>query len=211
MIFGGEEQLKLRAHLGFLLAGAVADVAVQRAAEEILMLRGREQLSAPRPGAMSVVFCTYQSLPLVVRAQEAVAPPFDLVICDEAHRTTGVAAAADGSHFTLVHDDEAVMAQKRLYMTATPRLFTESVKSKAAERSAAGRDIDVFSMDDAETYGPEFYRLGYSDAAEGGYLSDYQVLVIAIAEDLMIDRMDGVTLPDGPTIKTEDAVKLVGC
>ena len=170
-----------------------------------------EQLSAPRPDAMSVVFCTYQSLPLVVRAQEAGAPSFDLVICDEAHRTTGVAAAAEGSHFTLIHDDEAVAAHKRLYMTATPRLFTESVKSKAAERSAAGHDIDVFSMDDAELFGPEFYRLGYADAVEGGYLSDYQVLVIAIAEDLMIDRMDGVTLPDGPTIKTEDAVKLVGC
>ena len=169
------------------------------------------QLSLAGPGAMSVVFCTYHSLPLVVQAQEAGAPPFDLVICDEAHRTTGAATAAPGSHFTLVHDDEAVLARKRLYMTATPRLFTESVKAKAAERVAAGGDIDVFSMDDEETYGPEFYRMGYADAVEGGYLSDYQVLVIAVAEDLMIDRMEGVTLSGGPIIKTEDAVKLLGC
>ena len=169
------------------------------------------QLEGDHPEAMTVVFCTYQSLPLVAGAQAEGAPEFDLVICDEAHRTTGIATGDKGSHFTLVHDDEAVPADKRLYMTATPRLYTESVKTKAVERAATGRDIDVFSMDDEDLYGPEFYRMGYADAVEGGYLSDYQVLVIAIAEDLMIDRIDGVTLPDGPVINTDDAVRFLGC
>ncbi|MCY3786714.1 MAG: DEAD/DEAH box helicase family protein [bacterium] len=169
------------------------------------------QLSLDHPEAMAVVFCTYQSLPLVTGAQRDGAPDFDLVICDEAHRTTGVAAGDGGSHFTLVHDGEAVLAHKRLYMTATPRLYTESVKSKAAERNLGGGDIDVFSMDDEERYGPEFFGMGFAEAVEGGYLTDYQVVVIAIAEDLMIDRIDGLTLPGGPTITTDNAVRLLGC
>ncbi|MDE0667685.1 MAG: DEAD/DEAH box helicase family protein [bacterium] len=169
------------------------------------------QLSLDHPDDMTVVFCTYQSLPLVTGAQRIGAPAFDLVVCDEAHRTTGVAAGDWGSHFTLVHDGEAVLARKRLYMTATPRLYTEAVKSKAAERNLAGGDIDVFSMDDEERYGPEFFGMGFAEAVEGGYLTDYQVVVIAIAEDLMIDRIDGLTLPGGPTITTENAVRLLGC
>ena len=97
--------------------------------------------------AMTVVFCTYHSLGLVERAQDGGGPPFDLVLCDEAHRTTGIERPGDStSPFVLVHDGKRICASKRLYMTATPRLYTEGTKTKAASHS-----VEVFSMDDAAT------------------------------------------------------------
>ena len=82
---------------------------------------------------MTVVFCTYHSLAIVARAQGDGAPAFDIVLCDEAHRTTGVERPGDRtSPFVLVHDAQRIRAAKRLYMTATPRLYTEGAKAKAA-------------------------------------------------------------------------------
>ena len=123
------------------------------------------------PDAMTAVFCTYHSLGLVERAQDDGAPPFDIVLCDEAHRTTGIERPGDKtSPFVLVHDAQRVRAAKRLYMTATPRLYTEGAKSKAASH-----DVEVFSMDDPATYGPEFHRLPFSRSVEEDLLSDYKV------------------------------------
>ena len=86
--------------------------------------------------AMTAVFCTYHSLGLVGRAQDDGAPPFDLVLCDEAHRTTGVERPGDRtSPFVLVHDAERIRAGKRLYMTATPRIYTEGARVKAASHN----------------------------------------------------------------------------
>ena len=116
-------------------------------------------------GAMTVVFSTYHSIGLVERAQAEGAPPFDLILCDEAHRTTGVERPGDKtSPFVLVHDADRIRAGKRLYMTATPRLYTEGAKTRAATHS-----VEVFSMDDPEaTYGPQFHRLPFSRAVEQG-------------------------------------------
>ncbi|MCY4279229.1 MAG: DEAD/DEAH box helicase family protein [Acidimicrobiaceae bacterium] len=135
-------------------------------------------------GAMTVVFCTYQSLEVIEQAQRAVpggavSASFDLVICDEAHRTTGVHETDAGSHFTLIHDRRRILADKRLYMTATPRIYTDRVRAQAREHS---RDFDVFSMDDETVFGPEFYRMSFGEAVEGEHLSDYKVLVIAVSE-----------------------------
>jgi len=136
-------------------------------------------LTAGSANAMTVVFCTYHSLPLVEQAQDEGAPAFDLVLCDEAHRTTGVERPGDKtSPFVLVHDGDRVRASKRLYMTATPRLYTEGAKKKAADHSA-----EVFSMDDRQTYGPEFHRLPFSRAVERDLLSDYKVVVLAMSEE----------------------------
>src|SRR5699024_780694 len=89
-------------------------------------------------------FTTYQSLAAVYEAQQCGAPAFDLVICDEAHRTTGVTLAGeDPSNFTRIHDPEYVQASKRLYMTATPRLFDDVVKGKAEEYSAELASMDA--------------------------------------------------------------------
>ena len=161
-----------------------------------------------RPGFMTVVFCTYHSLPIVESAQKAGAPPFDLVLCDEAHRTTGVDRPGDRtSPFVLVHDGERIRARKCLYMTATPRIYTESSKSKATRH-----DMDVFSMDEENTYGPEFHRLPFSRAIERNLLSDYQVVIFAVAED-GVDGTLRAHLADshGSEINITDAAKIVGC
>ncbi len=167
------------------------------------------QLKELHPEAMTAVFCTYQSLDLVVEAQAKGAPEFDLVLCDEAHRTTGIQEANDRSSFTLVHDPRSVLAARRLYMTATPRLYTNQVKAKASEKT---RDFDVYSMDDEQTYGPEFYRMGFGEAVEGGFLTDYQVLVIAVAEDPVLDNLDAIAVGEGlRPITAVEAVKFAGC
>lgn len=158
-------------------------------------------------GSMRVVLTTYQSLPVVADAIETAeaavaanvdsntstvlgATPFDLFICDEAHRTTGIeraevsgsaksAAAQRASGFHLAHNDDALPALRRLYMTATPRVFTPRAR-KQADRLAdrVGRELDSFSMDDKHTYGPRLYELRFSEAIDRDLLCDYRVLVV---------------------------------
>ena len=157
--------------------------------------------------AITVVFCTYHSLGLVRRAQDNGAPPFDLIICDEAHRTTGVERPGDKtSPFVLVHDAEKIRSAKRLYMTATPRLYTEGAKAKAANH-----DVEVFSMDDPATYGPEFHRLPFSRAVEQDLLSDYKVVVLAMSEQHVDATLQAHLASSGSEINLTDAAKIVGC
>ncbi|QPK78783.1 DEAD/DEAH box helicase [Corynebacterium lizhenjunii] len=134
---------------------------------------------------LHVVFSTYQSLPAVHDAQAAGLDEFDLVICDEAHRTTGVTLAGeDASNFVRIHDADYIQAARRLYMTATPRLYDETVKSKAEQHSA-----EIASMDDEAIYGPEFHRLGFGEAVEADLLTDYKVLVMTVDEDVTAGAM----------------------
>lgn len=138
-----------------------------------------------RGAGLHVVFSTYQSLPTVHDAQQHSLEDFDLVICDEAHRTTGVTLAGeDASNFVRIHDADYLKADKRLYMTATPKLFDDDVKDKAADHSA-----ELASMDDEGTYGPEFHRLGFGEAVERGLLTDYKVLVMTVDEDVAAEAL----------------------
>ena len=157
--------------------------------------------------SMKVVFCTYHSLPIVEEAQDAGAPAFDVVLCDEAHRTTGIEDNDDKtSPFVLVHDADRIRAKKRLYMTATSRLYTEGAKAKAARH-----DIEVFSMDDPETYGPEFHRLPFSRAVEQDLLSDYKVIVLAMSEQGADAALQTYRTRSGKEMSINDATKIVGC
>jgi len=137
-------------------------------------------LTAPelaRP--LTVVFSTYQSIATIHEAQKKHgAPAFDLIVCDEAHRTTGVTlAGADESHFVKVHDAAYIKAGKRLYMTATPRIYMDATKSKAKEAAA-----ELCSMDDENLYGRELHRLGFGEAISRELLTDYKVMVLAVDE-----------------------------
>ncbi len=166
-----------------------------------------EALQKRDTDTMKVVFCTYHSLPIVEQAQAAAAPPFDIVLCDEAHRTTGIAASdEDTSHFILVHDNARIHAKKRLYMTATSRLYTESAKAKAARH-----DIEVFSMDDADTYGEAFHYLPFSRAVEQDLLSDYKVVVLSIYEPNADAALQTYRTSGGSALNINDATKIVGC
>ncbi|RKU31598.1 damage-inducible protein [Candidatus Poribacteria bacterium] len=157
------------------------------------------------PDKMNVVFCTYHSLPIIQTAQNYDAPAFDIVFCDEAHRTTGIQRPGeDVTHFRLVHN--GIQAHKRLYMTATPKLYTEATRSRASQH-----DIEVFSMDDEETYGPEFHYYPFSKAIEDGQLSDYKVLILAISESEVDAALQSFYLSGGSEISITDATKIVGC
>ena len=173
-------------------------------------------LSASPGDSMRVVFCTYQSIELIVEAQKnSQSEDFDLVICDEAHRTTGVEKPGDDlSPFVQVHDSALVQAKKRLYMTATPRLYTEASKKKAADKS-----VDIFSMDDDEVFGPEFHRLDFGQAVDLGLLSDYKVLVLHISQNLAarlvtkgFDTAEGADWdPKLKRLTVDDAARIAGC
>jgi predicted helicase len=153
----------------------------------------------------TVIFSTYQSLEVVAKAQQAGVPEFDLVICDEAHRTTGVTLSGDDeSSFVKVHDNEFLKASKRLYMTATPRIYQEQSKQKAQEI-----DAGVVSMDDPE-YGSEFYRLNFGEAVSKNLLTDYKVLVLAVSEDHVSRHLQKLLTRDGE-LNLDDATKIVGC
>lgn len=164
-------------------------------------------LHKPDTGKMTVVFCTYQSLPLIEEVQNSGAPQFDIIFCDEAHRTTGVDKPGDKtSHFVLVHDADRIRANKRLYMTATPRLYTENARKKAADYN-----VEVFSMDDEDKYGPQFHRLPFSKAVELGELSDYKVAIFGISEHEVNEKLAGNTGKYGSEININDATRIIGC
>lgn len=133
---------------------------------------------------MTVVFSTYQSIEVISRAQDLGLGEFDLIICDEAHRTTGVTLAGqDESAFVKVHDNDYIRAARRLYMTATPRVFGDEVRAKARDADAILAD-----MSDESVYGPELHRLGFGDAVEADLLTDYKVLVLAVDEQYVADN-----------------------
>lgn len=157
--------------------------------------------SGRRAKGLNVVFSTYQSLPAVHDALAEGLDDFDLVICDEAHRTTGVTlAGADESNFVRIHDADYIKAARRLYMTATPRLFDDTVKTKAEEHSA-----EIASMDDEAIYGPEFHRLGFGEAVDKGLLTDYRVLVMTVDEDVAAEAMARNT-QEGMNLTTASAM-----
>lgn len=159
-----------------------------------------------RAKGLTVIFSTYQSLAAIHDAQQYGLEPFDLIICDEAHRTTGATLLGDEpSVFSRIHDANYIAGAKRLYMTATPRLFDDNVKGKAAEHSA-----ELYSMDDEAIYGPEFHRLGFGDAVEMGLLTDYKVLVMTVDESVAADAMARFTGGSGQELTLSLASAMIG-
>lgn len=160
---------------------------------------------------MTVVFSTYQSIDVIARAQKEIIKAgfgeFDLIICDEAHRTTGVSLSGeDESAFTKVHDDKYIKAKKRLYMTATPRLYSDDAKSKAAQAEAI-----LCSMDDTKLYGEEIYRIGFGEAVERDLLTDYKVLILTLSDKDVPPAVQKMISDKENEINTDDASKLIGC
>ncbi|OPG47838.1 restriction endonuclease [Helicobacter pylori] len=135
-----------------------------------------------------IIFSTYQSALCIKEAQEAGLGGIDLIICDEAHRTVGAMYSTnernDKNAFTLCHSDENIKAKKRLYMTATPKVYSESSKAKAKES-----DNVIYSMDDEETFGEEIYTLNFERAIALDLLTDYKVIILAVRSE----NLSGVT------------------
>lgn len=193
---------------------SVIDLAVPASTNVKTVLRQLHQYE--KEDVRIVIFSTYQSIDVVSDALHQYGRSIDLCICDEAHRTTGVKLKdRDESNFTKVHSNDCIPAHRRLYMTATPRLYRESVKVKAAEN-----DDILCSMDDESIYGKEFHRLTFNDAVSQGLLCDYKVLVLTVSEeDIPQSMADNIkaqyaAAPDKDKPKElqfDDATKLIGC
>ncbi|MDR1265747.1 MAG: DEAD/DEAH box helicase family protein [Propionibacteriaceae bacterium] len=157
-------------------------------------------------GRMTVVFSTYQSIDVIHQAQQQGLGRFDLIVCDEAHRTTGATlAGADESAFVRVHDNGYIGAAKRLYMTATPRIYDDASKAKAGEADAL-----IASMDDETLYGPQFHRLDFGQAVGLGLLSDYRVLILTVPENA-VSRVMQSAFAVNSELNLPDAAKIIGC
>lgn len=166
----------------------------------------------------TVIFSTYQSIDVVKDAIDLYRREVDLIICDEAHRTTGaILKDKNESNFTKVHNNDFIQAKKRLYMTATPRLYSANIKVKAKENE----NIDVLcSMDDENIYGAEFHRLTFNDAVAQGLLTDYKVLVLTVSEEDIPEtirtriKSQYNMASEKDKLKEmnfDDATKLIGC
>lgn len=156
---------------------------------------------------VTFIFSTYQSIDVVSKFQKDTGIVFDICVCDEAHRTTGVTLADDDeSAFTKVHNNEIINANKRLYMTATPRVYGDESKNKADEANAI-----LCSMDDESLYGPEFHKLGFGKAVELGLLSDYKVIVLTVSEEYVSRSLQKLLSDENNELTLDDSVKIVGC
>jgi predicted helicase len=176
----------------------------------------RARLFQKTEGGNIVVFSTYQSIDVISKVQKTINQKkknsfvFDLIICDEAHRTTGVTLSkTDESAFVKVHDNNFINSKKRIYMTATPRIYSEDSKKKAKEASA-----EVCSMDDTELYGEEMHRIGFGEAVDKDLLSDYKVIVLTMEESQLSDEIKKSIKNKNDKnmeINAEDTLKIIGC
>jgi predicted helicase len=192
---------------------SVVDLALPASTSVENILQQFKGLDIKSNKGLTVVFSTYQSIERISEAQKALEKTnpeyaqFDLIICDEAHRTTGVSLAdEDESAFTKVHNNDFLKARKRLYMTATPRLYDDNTKSKAAEAEAL-----LCSMDDVKLYGDEIYRIGFGEAVDKDLLTDYKVLILTLNANDVPPAVQKMIADKESEINTDDASKLIGC
>lgn len=157
---------------------------------------------------MSVVYATYHSIDVISRAQlEHGLADFDLIVCDEAHRTTGATFGdEDESNFVKVHDAAFIRSAKRIYMTATPRIYGDTAKA-SAERD----NVALCSMDDESLYGKLLYVITFSEAVKRGLLVDYKVIVLSVDESHVSRRIQNLLKDENNQLRVDDAAKIIGC
>jgi predicted helicase len=191
---------------------SVVDLALPASTDTDTIIRQLEQATAD--SGITVVFSTYQSIDVIAKAQKAYQKKFgedkgvfDLIICDEAHRTTGVTISdEDESAFVKVHNNDFIRSRRRMYMTATPRLYQEDAKKKAEDNA-----MILCSMDDTALYGEEFYHIGFGTAVGKGLLSDYKVLILTVNENDMTASAQKMVAQGETEIPAGDVNKLIGC
>ncbi len=204
---------KKRKQLDEIDTASVLDLALPASTDVKDIIKQFQSFEKSKNKGLKVVFSTYQSIDVIIKTQRELEKinskyaQFDLIICDEAHRTTGISLAnEDESAFTKVHNNELINSKKRLYMTATPRLYDDTSKSKAAQAEAI-----LCSMDDEKIYGNEIYRIGFGQAVEKGLLADYKVLILTLSEDNVPPAVQKMIADRESEINTDDASKLIGC
>lgn len=158
---------------------------------------------------MSVVFSTYHSIETISDAQKTYGlPEFDLIVCDEAHRTTGATFEGDEeSNFVKIHNAEFIKGKKRVYMTATPRVYGVQARAKAENES-----IELYSMDKPEYFGEDLHVITFSEAVHNlQVLCDYKVIVLTVSEDHISKSLQKLLADEDNSLRVDDAAKIVGC
>ena len=147
-----------------------------------------------------VIFSTYQSSPLIAEAQKNHhLPRFDLVIADEAHRCAGKSDTVFGT----VLDDGQIKSERRLFATATPRVYKTGLK-KAAEEFG----VEVVDMSDEKSFGRRFHTLSFGEAIKRDLLTDYRVLIVGVDNDRIKEWIENRRLVATDTELTTDARSL---
>lgn len=167
------------------------------------------QMKEVDPNSLAVVFSTYQSIQVISDAQKKGLPAFDLIICDEAHRTTGMVEQGkqnEASEFIKVHDNSIINGNKRLYMTATPRIYGDR-----AVRIANADSYIVSSMDDESVFGPEFYHLSFGRAIDENLLTDYKVIALTVNEDTVSEVYQRAMEEEGDGFTVTESARVIGC
>jgi len=174
--------------------------------KEQLLKNWRDVEETQKDSNIFVVFSTYQSIEVIGNAQKEGFPEFDLIISDEAHRTTGAhEASKEASTFTKVHSNTNVQGEKRMYQTATPKIYGESAKKNAKDKS-----ILLSSMDDENKFGQVFYRMGFGQAVSHGILTDYKVMVLAVDETAIQKDMQRTLSDPENGLNIDDVGRIVG-
>jgi predicted helicase len=186
------------------------DLAWPASTDPQYVLKQFQHYQSKNQTGMTVVFSTYQSIEVIAKAQKVLLknafPEFDLIVCDEAHRTTGYTEPGmDDSDFVKVHDGNFIQAKKRLYMTATPRMYNPDAKSQAAKQ-----DIPLWSMDNEEYFGKEIHRIGFGEAVAKGLLTDYKVIILTLNDKDVPPAVQKMIANGETEIKTDDLTKLIG-
>lgn len=162
--------------------------------------------------ALTVVFSTYHSIDVLHEAQQKYGmADFGLIICDEAHRTAGghYVEGEEDSPFQRIHDAGYIRGKKRLYMTATPKIYGGEAK---AQQDAG--DVVLYSMDDEKVFGKTFHTISFSEAVRLGSLVDYKVIVLTIEENVLnkyADGRDDLELVRDGGLPVKHAAKVIGC
>ncbi|UXY25118.1 DEAD/DEAH box helicase family protein (plasmid) [Streptomyces cynarae] len=130
-----------------------------------------------RPFDKVTVFATYASLGLgtLERAHKAGLPGWDLIVVDEAHRCSG----RIGKPWAVVHDNTRIPSLRRLYMTATPRLWQLDGDS---EQGAPGELVASMEDDPEGPFGARCFTLTLSEAIDRGICAPYQVVCVDITD-----------------------------
>lgn len=183
-----------------------ADIGYPATTSSKKILQNWRDFEKEKPTDLVVIFSTYQSIDVIGEAQKNGLPEFDFIISDEAHRTTGAhESTKEASVFAKVHSNNNVQGLKRMYQTATPKIFGESAKKNAKEKS-----ILLASMDDESKYGEVFFRMGFGQAVSHGILTDYKVMVLAVDEAAIQKDMQRTLADPENGLNIDDVGRIVG-
>ncbi|MFI1415674.1 Helicase associated domain protein [Streptomyces sp. NPDC020707] len=177
---------------GALAAHRIGSTSDSQSLAALMSVVGEEPDQLP---ALTVI-CTYDSLDKIEETQNTgyAVPPFDLAVMDEAHR---IAGRAD-KKWAAVNDAHRIRADRRLYMTATPRIFAAPELAESAGTTRPRRkhsrtsEADAFanSMDNEQAYGKKVFEYPLAQAVEDGRAADYRIVIPTLTDTDLRHRLN---------------------